>query len=63
LLLYLYAILGIYLFAGIKLQDNLDVHANFQDFGTALLTLIRCMTGESWNLIMFDCAREFSLLF
>lgn len=29
LLLYLYSILGIYLFAGIQLQSNLDVHANF----------------------------------
>ena len=30
-------------------------HANFDDFGTALLTLFRMSTGEGWNEIMDDC--------
>jgi hypothetical protein len=36
----------------------LDVHANFQSFGEAFLTLIRCSTGEAWNAIMADVKRE-----
>ena len=41
LLLYLYAILGVFSFATVQLQDELNIHANFQTFGSALLTLIR----------------------
>ena len=41
LLLYLYAILGVFSFATVQLQDELNHHANFQSFGTALLTLVR----------------------
>ena len=40
--------------------DELNAHANFQDFGTSFLLLMRCATGESWHLIMFDLARPFS---
>ncbi len=35
----------------------MNVHANFSNFGRALLTLIRISTGEAWNDIMFDCSR------
>ena len=44
-------------------QENLNVHANFQTFGTALLTLFRMATGESWNMIMYDCGRPASITF
>ncbi|CDW82939.1 voltage-gated ion channel superfamily [Stylonychia lemnae] len=63
LLLYIFSILGIFLFADVKLQTNLDQHANFQNFYTAFLTLVRCATGESWNYIMNDCARTSTILF
>lgn len=42
----IYSILGVYLFADIKLNDELDEHANFQSIGIAFLTLIRITTGE-----------------
>ena len=58
LMWYIYGILGVFLFATIKLQDYLNVHANFQDFGSAFLTLIRISTGEAWNSIMHDCLRK-----
>lgn len=29
-------------------------HANFQNFGSALITLFRCSTGEDWQDIMYD---------
>ena len=38
-------------------------HANFQNFGSAFLTLFRCATGEAWNSIMFDSARTRSIMF
>jgi len=34
----------------------LDEHANFQTFGMAMLTLLRCATGEFWNGLMYDLA-------
>lgn len=52
LLIYIYALIGLNLFGRVKLHDSLDVHANFQDFTSAFLVLIRCATGEGWNDIM-----------
>ena len=46
LFLYIFSVLGVFLFAPIRLQEYLDVHANFQTFGYAFLTLFRCSTGE-----------------
>jgi len=63
LLLFLYSVLGVYLFAEVQLQDSLNIHANFQTFGNALITLFRMSTGESWNMIMYDCARARSITF
>jgi hypothetical protein len=57
LFLFLYSVLGVSLFAPVKLQEALNVHANFQTFGGALLTLFRMSTGESWHMLMYDCAR------
>lgn len=58
LLFFIYAAMGVQLFAAVELGDNLNSHANFQSFGLALLTLIRCCTGEAWNFIMFDLVRH-----
>lgn len=63
LFLYIYAVLGVFLFAEVKLQDNLDIHANFQSFGYAFLTLLRCSTGEAWDAIMLDAVRRRSIIF
>ena len=32
--------------------DGLSKHANFHNFGMALLTLFRIFTGDNWNGIM-----------
>lgn len=48
LFLVLYTVLGVQFFATVKLQDELNVHANFQSFTSAFLTLFRMATGESW---------------
>eukprot|EP00347_Sterkiella_histriomuscorum_P005312 403357086 len=63
LFLYIYAILGVQLFATVKLQKDLDFNANFQTFGNAFLTLIRCSTGEAWNAIMVDTTRQATAIF
>jgi len=57
LFLYLYSILGVFLFAEVKLQEHLNEHANFQNFWSAFLTLFRVSTGEGWNFIMLDAIR------
>jgi hypothetical protein len=63
LFLFIYSVLGVFMFAEVKLQGSLDIHANFQSFGGALLTLFRMSTGESWHMLMYDCARTRSLTF
>ena len=52
MLVYLYAILGLNLFSRVKLHEELDDHANFQNFINSFLTMVRCATGEAWNDIM-----------
>ena len=63
LFLFIYSILGVFMFGGVKLQLGLNAHANFQTFGSAFLTLFRMSTGESWNLIMYDAARRESITY
>lgn len=58
LLLFIFSILGVQLFATVQLQSNLNAHANFQNFGIAFLTLIRLQTGEGWNDVMKDTLRQ-----
>ena len=58
LFLFLFSVLGMSLFAEVKLQETLNRHANFENFGRAILTLLRVATGESWVGIMHDCARQ-----
>ena len=52
---FIFACMGMNLFSAVKLQENLNVHANFQGFGISMLTLFRVSTGESYNAIMHDC--------
>jgi len=71
LFLIIFAVLGQFLFAKVMLPDKsklqqyvgLDIHANFQSFGEALLTLVRMSTGEAWNEIMWSCTRRRSILY
>jgi hypothetical protein len=58
LLFFIFAVTGIQLFAKLGYQGSYNEHANFRDFGVALLTLLRFATGESWNNFMFDASRK-----
>jgi Ion transport protein len=57
LFILIYSILGVYLFADVKLSDHINKHVNFKDVGTAFLTLIRVTTGEKWPEIMEALSR------
>jgi hypothetical protein len=63
LLLYLYSIIGVSLFAPVKLQVHYNRHANFTTFSRSFLTLFRASTGEGWNDIMHDITRQDGPLF
>lgn len=39
-------------------QGGLDMHSNFESWGNAMLVLIRTLTGEDWQVIMFDCSHS-----
>ena len=52
LLIMIYAILGVYLFADVKLNGSLDGHSNFQSVSASLFTLFRALSGEEWPKIM-----------
>ena len=56
LLYFIYAVMGVQLFAKIKLGDALNKQANFRDFGSAMMMLFRSATGENWNGVMYDLA-------
>ncbi|KAL3665815.1 hypothetical protein V7S43_009242 [Phytophthora oleae] len=56
LMLFIYATMGVQIFAKVALSTNIDEHANFQDFGKGFLFLLRAATGEAWNSCMHDLA-------
>merc|ERR1719478_1511583 len=59
LLLYLYCVTGVELFAVVKSNGLAhDSKANFRSFFHAFMTLVRSMTGEAWNEIMHDLSRD-----
>jgi len=55
LFIFVFAVMGMSLFGKVKHGNFLDDHANFETFPTAVVTLFRITTGESWNGIMHDC--------
>ena len=66
----MYAAVGMNLFGGICYDaaaggggggyvcENINENANFDSMATALVTLFRMLTGESWNAIAHDCAMQ-----
>ena len=62
LFLFMFAVLGVYLFAHVKINDPLNDHVNFQDVNSALLTLLRVTTGENWQKVLFAVTMEHSII-
>lgn len=55
---YIYALIGMELFGYIKQEGNgINRHANFKNFGVALMTLFRVSVGENWADILLDLQR------
>lgn len=52
LLFFVYAVVGVQLYAFIPNSGDLNDQANFRSFGTAMLLLLRFSTGENWNGFM-----------
>lgn len=57
LFLFIYSVLGVQLFALVKFQDAINMHANFRNFFLGMVTLFRMSTGESWHELMYDAGR------
>eukprot|EP01062_Namystynia_karyoxenos_P048384 TRINITY_DN36802_c0_g1_i4.p1 TRINITY_DN36802_c0_g1~~TRINITY_DN36802_c0_g1_i4.p1 ORF type:complete len:2056 (+),score=611.93 TRINITY_DN36802_c0_g1_i4:690-6857(+) len=54
LLFFIYAVLGVKLFGKIKRGPNMGPYANLENFGFAMLLLLRVSTGEAWQTLMDD---------
>ena len=63
LFIYLYSVLGVFLFAHVKFGESLNKDANFRDFPTAALTLFRIVTGEAWNELMIESSQHDSITY
>ena len=57
LVMFIYSILGWFLFNGVKEGWKIGEYYNFNNFGSSILTLFRCLTGEDWPMIMYDVMR------
>lgn len=56
LILFIFAILGTYLFKSVKGGDSLNnEYINFSNFAHSFLLVFRMSTGEDWHIIMYDC--------
>lgn len=58
LMFLIYSIIGVQLFSKVKDGVVINDVVNFRDFFSAFLTLIRCVTGENWNQLMYDCLNQ-----
>ena len=56
LCIFIYAIIGVFLFSNVKYGLFIDEYNNFQNFLSACTILIRITTGGDWPQIMLDCA-------
>jgi voltage-gated sodium channel type IV alpha len=57
LLLFIFSVIGMSMFSQVIHQTQINENMNFSNFSMSIIILIRCATGENWNLIM----RELSI--
>lgn len=55
LIFFIYAVVGVNLFSTVTTGNIIGEYANFNNFGNAMILLLRCSTGEDWFNIMYDC--------
>lgn len=56
LMFFIFSIIGVNMFSDVRHQREINEHANFMSFGTAMVVLLRCATGENWDVIMRELA-------
>lgn len=56
LMIFIFSVVGVNMFSSIIYQEQINENMNFTNFGQALIVLMRCATGESWNKIMKELA-------
>jgi hypothetical protein len=57
IIFYIYAIIGCYLFHDVPHGKEINDIYNFENFGKAIVLVIKLATGEDVHLIMFECAQ------
>lgn len=55
LVLFIFSILAVFFFSGVKQGEFINEYRNYEDFGQSFLTLFVIATGENWNGLMYDC--------
>merc|ERR1711871_844046 len=58
LILFIYAVLGMQLFAKTQFNGSYSTHSNFRTFDNSLMTLVRFATGEGWGDFMYDASTQ-----
>merc|ERR1719510_1950517 len=53
LFIFIFALLGMQIFGG-KFYDNPEARATFDSFFQSLFTVFQILTGEDWNMVMYD---------
>ena len=61
LVIFIYAVIGVNLFAEVKLSPPMSHHINFQSVSSSFLLLIRLLTGEAWNDLMNGLSLPYSI--
>ena len=56
LLLFIFSVIGMSMFSQVIPQTYINDNMNFSNFSMSIIILIRCATGENWNLIMRELA-------
>eukprot|EP00111_Clytia_hemisphaerica_P002564 TCONS_00007303-protein len=54
LFILIYALLGMQLFGGSFAKTIPQPRTNFDDFGNAMLAVFQILTGEDWNMVMYE---------
>lgn len=55
LVFFMYAVVGMLVFGGVRRGEGIDRYANFDRLDYALMTLLRVATYDNWQVVMWDC--------
>ena len=56
LMFFIFSVIGMNMFSRVIHQKEINENNNFMNFGMSMILLIRCATGEKWNVIMRELA-------